>query len=334
MSQRHHPEGRKTIAAYESGVSEGLRRSLPFTGRPRIADFPSGSVIYDQVISYEQRLLRSIPERHRAIEDCRNVEERERDKLDAVERRYSGLTSSGNSRSSIVSSVDGFFLRRRLRAELHSCIGAKDLADARHNTAREQLEWVYEELVRVRLWLDSFVNTAENYCGVRPGLRRTPEPEPPPPNVRIYPSADAFVAENPARGVTRVGVLSGADFGYDWTWQDYDRPWLITQWRVSFIDELGELYALQTRPDTRAGYSWRADPTKIDLPVWLLNANLPASRLTFSFYPSPVWEWLTKLESELQKRPNSLLALAEAVNTPPDALAQCAPNETDAALLE
>lgn len=334
MPRTHPTTDGERKAAYESGLREGLWKSLPFAGRPYIADFPDGDVIYDRIVSYEQRLLRAISGRHRAIERCRSEKERKHADLEAVERQHAKLLGAGEDRSSVVAFVERFFLRRRVRAALSSCAEADDLACARLTSAGEQLEWVYEELTRVRLWLDSFVSAAEAYSAVRPGLRRTPEPEPAPGNVRIYPSSDAYVAENPARAAgdwSATRILDGMDFGYDWTWRDYDRPWLLTQWRVSLIEELGELYAVQRNPDTQAGRYWGAAPTKIDLPVWLFDVRLPASRSSaFSFYhPSPVSSWLITLEHKLHGRPNSLLAFAEAVTAPPDAVTRGFPGEFD-----
>jgi len=64
----------------------------------------------------------------------------------------------------------------------------------------------------------------------------------------VYPSVEAFVEENPARALPdwpKRMDADGADFGYDWTWQDPSQPWITTIWRVSYIDALREVYAIQ-----------------------------------------------------------------------------------------
>ncbi len=320
MSRRSSELKYERTVAYESGLAQGMRDALPFAGKRNVAEFPAGDRIHDCVISYEQRLLRSVAPAHGRIERCRATKRSTQADVEAAKRLQAEFfQATGSERLSVRVLARNLWFRKQLRMQLSAAMAADGLAAEGVCSAERDLEWVYEELIRVRLWLDAFVAAAEAYSKVRPGLRRTPEPEPPPRNIRMYPSSDAFVAEDSARGTPER--LGGADFGYDWTWVDYERPWLVTKWRLSYIQELGELYAVQRLPETRAGYSWNAPPTRIDLPVWLFDLRLPAAESSgLHLYPTPVWAWLTELEDQLQNRPNSLLALAEAVATPPQAV--------------
>jgi hypothetical protein len=203
---------------------------------------------------------------------------------------------------------------------------------ANDETSRQAAEAVRDDLVgeieRVRQWLDAFVKRAEEYVAARPDLRGQVAPPSLPPGTREYDSIEEFVAENRRRGVsdweTRK-VATGADFGYDWTWQDPKRPWVVSTWRVSYIDELKEVYACENAQTRYTRYVSFDGEDKRPRAVVLLRSDFevdappradgeenawPPMLLSFP----PTWEFLSELQGTLMRQRNSLVLLADALS--------------------
>jgi hypothetical protein len=68
----------------------------------------------------------------------------------------------------------------------------------------------------------------------------------------------------PYQGGRDVVMLPAATSAPNWTWQDCERPWLVTRWRVSLINELGEIYAIEI--GNRSGISGWTEPDEPDRP--------------------------------------------------------------------
>jgi hypothetical protein len=147
-----------------------------------------------------------------------------------------------------------------------------------------------------------------------------------PPSAREYESIEAFVAEKRERGVpdweTRK-VATGADFGYDWTWQDPKRPWVVSTWRVSYIDELKEVYACENPLARYAPFISFDGEDKRSRAVWLLASEFEFDSPSQAekekgwspgfWSVSPTWELLSELQRRLMRQRNSLVLLAEAL---------------------
>jgi hypothetical protein len=208
---RNYIQRRRRIelgVSYSRGERDGFAAARPFQGVVALARFPEDQPAHTAVIKYERELLDALPMAY--------------DRIRTAKRDFQhGPNRASPEYSSSESSVEA------AQADRDELIG---------------------ELERVRGWLDAFVNSAEEYAAARPDRRGQILPPPLPLSARGYESIEAFVAESRERGVpdweTRK-VATGADFGYDWTWQDPTRPWVISTWRVSYIDELKEVYACE-----------------------------------------------------------------------------------------
>jgi hypothetical protein len=206
----------------------------------------------------------------------------------------------------------------------HNSEGDGHQGGAPSHDAQDSRIALVAELERVREWLDQFVRDAEDYVAARPTLRGQILPPSLPSTARRYESIDSFVAENRARGVsdweTRE-VEDAADFGYGWLWQQPDRPWAITTWRVSY-NQLHEVYAVENgvkRP--RPYVPFDDEPTR-PRAVWLLATDFQIARVcdgddvrTPMLFDrrSLAWEFLSELRRTLMHKRNSLVLLAEAL---------------------
>jgi len=263
-------------------LGEGGRAALPFNGVRGLASFPTHEPQHEAVIKYEAELLEALP---RAYDEIRI----ERDRL---------------GRDRTVAALPG--------------------DEDRVKTAEDGRDRLISELEMVRQWLDRFVRSAEEYAAARPERRGLILPPSLPSVARKYDSIEAFVAEDRARGVsdwdTRK-VASGADFGYDWTWQDPERPWVISEWRVSYIDELKEVYACESALNRWVPFIAFDREAERPRAVWLLATDFEISaghdrgeRLQSGFFSSsPTWEFLSQKQRDLMRKRNSLVLLAEAL---------------------
>lgn len=282
--------------------------SRPFSGVAGLADFPQARTHHEAVILYERDLLDALPLAYEAIHRA----ERRLAELDA---RFS--THALANSEDLTGRPSAIFRRRRIAASRQHAAEARDALTLRLQAARDALQALTNETSDVRAWLDGFVTAAEEYAAVRPQLRRQLAPPSMPSSARKYASIRDFLDENPARRLSdrhpREDMdATGADFGLDWTWQDPEAPWAITQWRVSYIDELRELYAYEIREPRSAphiSFDERPDGPRR---VWLLASHL-AREGEQGLFTNPTWAYLSSLECELMHQRNSLVLLAETL---------------------
>ncbi len=189
-------------------------------------------------------------------------------------------------------------------ARLAACAALPEPMAGAVGQAYRAVAAVEGELGDVRRWLDDFVEAANQYAAARPGLRR--DSAPPPAWVRVYPDVDGFVEED-VRRLCRVWGrrdVAGMDFGAGWTWEDPDSACRTSQWRVQWLRETGEIFAVRLYEDVPVSWHQRWSLG----PVWLLASNVSAS----TYDDKEPREWLSSIEPRMSER-NSLLMLAEAV---------------------
>ncbi len=118
----------------------------------------------------------------------------------------------------------------------------------------------------------------------------------------------------PYQGGRDVVMLPAATSAPNWTWQDCERPWLVTRWRVSLINELGEIYAIEI--GNRSGISGWTEPDEPDRPrrVWLLKSGIQPERETYGFRGRLAWERLQSLMVSLMRQRDSLVLLVGALS--------------------
>lgn len=303
----------KALQVYQAELEQaeglGFRRAQPFAGRKHLASFKPSVNTHESVIAYEAALVRSMKTAHHRVELAS-------ENLGRAERRLETLECCRPSIKNEAAPWEKFQewrLRRNWTSELEDQRNRIDLMRRRLESAEGDLEWVYDELVRARLWLDSFVLVAEEYFARRPLLRRVPEPEPPPTFVKVYEDIMSFIEEDPRREIKgRPLDIDGSDFGYDWRWIDFERPWMDSKWRVSYINKLREVYAVRCVPLSSEHFMWGERGEQLPRPVWLLRSNFGDKPSAGSWtFASREDEILSKLQRELMEYPNSLLALAE-----------------------
>jgi len=271
--------------AYARGKHDGLLAARPFGGIAGLVRFPEVYPPHAAVIQYERELLDALPRAYASDRIAQRRDELDRDHVSDPVADNSVFRAADATRDDLV-----------------------------------------RELERVRQWLDAFVRSAEEYAAARPLRRGQILPPALPRSASEYESVEAFVAENRERGVpdweTRK-VAEGADFGYDWTWQDPRRPWVISTWRVSYIDELKEVYACENTPTRRVPFVSFDGEDERPRAVWLLASDFEY-RTTQEpseddeWWPSlwsfsPTWELLSDLQRRLMPQRNSLVLLAEAL---------------------
>jgi len=188
----------------------------------------------------------------------------------------------------------------RLEAERDEALGHVDLVD-------DHLARIRQDLGRVREWLDTVLQDADDYRDRREGLRR--DPAPPPATVRVYPSVSAFIAEDPdVRDIKFPGIpgweINGTTIGDDFTYED-PHTRLASSWRLARL-RTGQVYAVRLWPNMEHSRSWH-HPIEEDGPVWLL-ATLPVENRRDE-------QGVTAVDDEVvgrRRERNSLLYAADA----------------------
>lgn len=304
------------LRAYRLGLREGAEEAAPFHGRTTLLAFPKRQPVYAAVVAYERQLIEQLPHVEQALKLAADQLEQA---VAAHAEAEADRAAHGGTRPlarHLVARLRWFVRSREATRYIESCRRAIDEEQSRSKAAAADDEWLQAEILAVRDWLDAFVSAAERYFDDRATLRRTPKAEIRPLSVRRYSSAQEFLNDDHRRGINgRPGELGGADFGCEWSWQDADRPWIITQWRVSIIDATHEIYAIQLMPQDSGQFAWRAPRHPIDRPVWLLHDHFLLDRgRSFPLWrESAEWRALGELQARLMKSRNSLIALAEAL---------------------
>jgi hypothetical protein len=131
-------------------------------------------------------------------------------------------------------------------------------------------------------------------CTVK-AMRASPQR---PPSVREYPTFTEAVEEDPRRALPDWPAredLSGADVGFRWSLENPIRRWETTTWRISWLEETEEVYAIEL-PD-RGRLSKRRR-------VWILG-----KLQSWEAVHGALWE----LQCHAMDERNSLVVAAERV---------------------
>lgn len=282
--------------AYAEGVADAERELLPFHGVDAVP-FPRDRPHFPATVVYEQALLEYLHRVLWLLEDARITEEQAREDAfaDPQHERKRVAAASGSNRVSTA-------LRRTvIRAQISGDRQrAKEHLDECSETRRRRA-WLVarltEELEQVRSWLDEQVDEAAAYAKSRVGRRRGNDL----PGTAAPYSMRAFLAEDPARALRPGGSEpGGVDYGHTWTWERSGRPWEVTRWAVSWLDN-GEICARDVTHGPHAGQSRLGDHA-----VLLLGRVPRPGRLSDDF--------LAELQTSIQpEERNTLVAVAQAV---------------------
>jgi hypothetical protein len=279
---------------------------VAFNGVDGLTQFPEAPTEHAAVILYERMLLDALPDAYARIH-------RAEQRLAELDRR--GRTDDPDS--SLARSSARLRGRRRAARWRQESTQEGDAVRRELHRARVSLEALEGEVSSVRDWLDAFVAAAEEYVAVRPEMRRELGPPSMPPHARSYATVQDFLDENPARlladGHPRAEMdATGADFGFDWTWQEPETPWVVTRWRVSYIDELKEVYAYEIHDPRTTPFIPFEEREDAPRRVWLLASEFEVEGER-AFFSNPTWEYLGSLQSTLMHQRNSLILLVEAL---------------------
>ena len=308
--------GKELTAAYERGRKFGLHEALPFQGLADLTPHRGVEREYRVVVQYEVDLIFALDRAYlksHMVAIQRDSARRAAEKLAAITTYDERLVGKSSLWAPLFNAY-----HRRLRSRERAEAADDERAAEREATAVDRsLSRIYEELQEVRDWLDDFVRDAEAYAYKRPTLRSDPKPQMPPDSVRVYNSVEDYVQENSARALKdwpRRKDAEGADYGYRWTWRDPDHPWIVTEWRISYIEKLREVYARRLFPADDREYGWMMDRKPISQPVWLLRSSFSLPREDGDEWESAEDRYLTRLQNYVMQRHNSLIAAAQPVS--------------------
>lgn len=292
-------------ATFERGRRLGRRENLPFEGIPRLlpwthgADFRFERSWFDSFVNYEREVRDDL----RRVQQARWSQGRDRQALVEELREAEARARRGPAEVQHLPWPHRWLLllsRPWLDSLETAC--AEVAAHDRRSAALEQLQRRTEaELSVARKAVDAELDEGRGRPCVVDAMRLDPNR---PLGVREFADVEAFVGEDWRRALgdwPRRKDASGADYGYDWRMEDPSRRWNTTRWRVSWLcvdDPTYELYAVEFADESEG----HASPGR----VWLLGVlrEQPA-----------VVEALGELERHAQHERNSLVAVAEAVQT-------------------
>jgi hypothetical protein len=177
-----------------------------------------------------------------------------------------------------------------------------DGASNSRDSAFEMLQRrIADELALVRDAVDAERATGRGRACVVDALRAEPNR---PVGVWELPDVEIFVREDQRRALPdwpERRDAGGADYGSHWRLEDPLRPWITSQWRVSWLnadDPTYEVYAIERMPAFRE----EAQTGR----VWLLGVLRDYG---------PAHEMLSELQLHAQGERNSLVVVAEAVGS-------------------
>ena len=310
---------RAITTAYDRGRVHGLRESLPFQGFGDVAPYRRVEPEYQAVIRYEKDLLGSLDEVYRRIHVAElGLAETEESLRQFVEA--AGPDPSAAPHHEWLHRFGEFNRRRQQQRGLERHRAQVATVNRKLAATKGLHDLLLQELQIVRDWLDSLLRDAEAYAHRRPILRADPRPHPAPESVVVYDSIEAFVEERLARAISgwpNRKDADGSDYGNAWTWRDPDHPWILTRWRISYIQSLQEVYAYQLEPADNRDFGWMMNRAPIQRRVWLLKRRFSLPKEEGDIWRSAEEEYLARLERNLMGCNNSLLAAAGA-------LAECA----------
>ena len=226
-------------AAYNAGVEATERALLPFDGVDRVRfsrDLPQ----FAAAVAYERDLLTHLHRMQSRLQEARATMEDAAEHQAEVARKARDRVASTAGPSRVASAMRRIVARVRASAERQRAKARFHDAIRVHRNRRSLVARLTSELAAVRVWLDEQVDVVEAYAQARAGRRRENEL----PGSAVPYSTPAFLAADPAARALQPGsdVPGGADYGHEWTWELPGRPWEVTRWMVSWLDN-GEIYA-------------------------------------------------------------------------------------------
>lgn len=299
---------------YADGAAASRRELQPFHGVPKAhLAFPRQPPGHEAVMEYEVLLEQELPVLQDQMRQCRaesaQMSTEHRARNDEQSLALQARSDARSHRSGLVRVLSAHRDRRDAqerrgrREDRETALHQHLLALTAATSAVEQ------EIAAVRVWLDAWVDAAQEYASRREGLRRSPGAAPR--TVQVFASSEAFVSHNALRATKAWPDrpdLAGEDYGHAWTWEDPERPELVSQWRVGWNRELGEVFALQIRRDVRrASYEYGH--------VWLLAQGLRPRNVRIDVADDRIKKRLLNVEHRQNER-NGLLAMAEAMGEP------------------
>jgi hypothetical protein len=226
-------------AAYERGAEHARIEALPFEpisewAWMREICWQEQDSRIDSYLIYERRLLEArhalLAERERReqwIADKRVELELLRERRETDRRRHQQSPLVRRAFTSVLTRFD--------RSEEHAQ-WAINRDQHFLDVIASQIDQVRSQRTACQQALDRELAAAETAAVRAAALRR--EPAPVPHWVIEYQTMAVFISDDPRRALPdhphRKGS-GGADYGYTWTLEDPDRPWVTTTWRISWL---------------------------------------------------------------------------------------------------